>query len=153
MVGRSLVELDPKILSRLRIFGASLSATLPAALRPSLAPYDARLDSILPGTRADFSQRALIHFVNSVAAKRTSQDRAADFAAVESALESAVAPDRMRRPRRTDEEILQLISARLPSQSGIARILRALRDEEAVACEQSRFSRLYRTAVYRRTAA
>ena len=29
--------------------------------RPALAPYDKRLDAILPGTRADFSQRALIH--------------------------------------------------------------------------------------------
>ena len=147
MAGTSLAELDPAILARLRIFGASLSAALPSPLRPALAPYDARLDAILPGTRADFSQRALIHFVNSVAAKHEAQDRDADFAAVESALESAVAPERIRRSRRTDEEILQLISARLPSQSGIARILRALRDEDGVACEQSRFSRLYRTAV------
>ena len=153
MVGTSLAELDPPILARLRIFGASLSVALPATLRPALAPYDARLDTIVPGTRADFSQRALIHFVNYVAAKHEARDRDGDFAAVESALESAVAPERVRRPRRTDEEILQLISARLPSQSGIARILRALRDEEGVACEQSRFSRLYRTAVDRRTAA
>ena len=95
----------------------------------------------------------LIHFVNFVATKREAQDRDADFAAVESALGSAVAPYRMRRPRRTDEEILQLISARLPSQSGIARILRVLRDEEGVACEQSRFSRLYRVAVDQRAVA
>jgi hypothetical protein len=151
MVGRSLVELDPLILARLRIFGASLSAALPAAVRPALAPYDERLDTILPGTRADFSQRALIHFVKSVAEKCEAQDRDADFAALDVALGRAVAPDRIRRPRRTDEEIVRLISARLSSQSGIARILRALRDEEGIACEQSRFSRLYRTAMDRRT--
>jgi hypothetical protein len=153
MVGRSLVELDRPILARLRIFGASLSVVLPAALRPALAPYDARLDTILPGTRADFSQRALIHFVKSVAAKREAQDRDGDFAAVEAALDSVAAPVRIRRPRRTDEEILQLISAQLRSQYGIARILRALRDEEGIACEQSRFSRLYRAAVDRRASA
>lgn len=153
MVGSNLAESDPAILPRLRIFGASLSAALPTALRPAIAPYDDRLDAILPGTRADFSQRALLHFVNFVAAKTEARDREADFAAVEAALGRVAAPDRTRRPRRTDEEILRLISARLQSEFGIARILRALRDEEGVACEQSRFSRLYRTAVHQRTAA
>ncbi len=153
MVGSSLAGSDPAILPRLRIFGAALSAALPSALRPAIVPYDDRLDAILPGTRADFSQRALLHFVNFVAAKNEARDREADFAAVEAALGRVAAPSRMRRPRRTDEEILQLISARLQSEFGIARILRALRDEEGVACEQSRFSRLYRTAVDRRTAA
>ena len=153
MVGRSLSELDLSILARLRIFGAALSPALPAVLRQALAPYDERLDAILPGTRADFAQRALLHFVSSIAVLRKAQDRASDYAAVEAALESAAAPDRPRRPRRTDEEILKLILVRLRSQSGIARILRALRDEEGVACEQSRFSRLYRAAVDQRTVA
>jgi hypothetical protein len=153
MVGASLAELYPAILARLRIFGASLSAQLPSVLSPAIAPYDRRLDAILPGTRADFSQRALFHFANSLTAKIGAHDRDADFAAVEAALESSASPERMRRPRRTDEEILRLISARLKSQEGVARILRALRDEEGVACEQSRFSRLYKTAIERRTAA
>jgi hypothetical protein len=153
MVGRSLAELDSSILVRFRIFGASLSAVLPAVLRPALAPYDERLDVILPGTRADFSQRALSHFVSSVAVSCGTHDRDGDYAAVEAALESMVAPRRMRRLRCTDEEILQLISSRLPSQCGVALILRAIRDEEGVACEQSRFNRLYRTAVNRRAAA
>ncbi len=153
MVGKSLSALEPRALARLRIFGASLAPALPSALRPTLAPYDARLDAILPGTRADFSQRALLHFVRSVASKCDAQDRDGDYAAVEGALRGVAAPDRPRRPRRTDAEILQLILARLQSQSGIARILRALRDEEGVACEQARFSRLYRTALQQRTAA
>ena len=153
MVGKSLSALDPPTLARLRIFGASLAPALPAVLRPALAPYDERLDAILPGTRADFSQRALLHFVRSVAVKQDAQDRDADYAAVEAALEGVVAPNRLRRPRRTDEEILQMILARLRSQSGIARILRALRDEDGVACEQSRFGRLYRAALDQRAAA
>jgi hypothetical protein len=153
MVGKSLSELDPSILARLRIFGASLSPALPAVLRPALVPYDERLDTVLPGTRADFSQRALLHFVHSVAGNHNAQDRDADYAAVETALEGVLPPDRLRRPRVTDEEILQLILARLRSQSGIARFLRALRDEEGVACGQSRFGRLYRAAVVQRTTA
>lgn len=153
MVGDSLSALGPQALARLRIFGASLAPALPTLLRPMLVPYDPRLDAILPGTRADFSQRALLHFVRSVALKGNAQDRDADHAAVEIALRGVTAPDRMRRPRRTDTEILQLILARLRSQSGIARILRALRDDEGVACEQARFSRLYRAALQRQAVA
>lgn len=153
MVGKSLIELDSSILARLRIFGVSLAPALPAILRPALAPYDERLDAVLPGTRADFSQRALLHFVRTVVERHGEPDRSADFEAVEAALDGVVPPDRLHRPRRTDEEILQLILARLRSQSGIARVLRALRDEEGVACEQSRFSRLYRAAIVQRTQA
>ncbi|MER8772656.1 hypothetical protein NKH63_28685 [Mesorhizobium sp. M0960] len=153
MVGKSLSELGPQALARLRIFGASLAPALPASLHPSLAPYDDRLDAILPGTRADFSQRALLHFARLVAINRSSYDRGADYAAVEAAMSGVAAPERPRRPRRNDAEILQLILARLHTQSGIARILRALRDEEGVACEQSRFSRLYSTAMEQMEAA
>ncbi|RWO54269.1 hypothetical protein [Mesorhizobium sp.] len=147
MVGKSLSELEPQALARLRIFGASLASALPTTLRSSLAPYDSRLDTILPGTRADFSQRAMLHFVQLMATKRDACDRDADYAAVEAAIGGVAAPDRPRRPRRNDAEIVQLILAHLQTQSGIARILRALRDEEGVACEQSRFSRLYRVAI------
>ena len=153
MVGKSLSTLGPQSLARLRIFGASLAPVLPAILHSAVVPYDARLDAIFPGTRADFSQRALLHFVRSVAVKQDVQDRDADHAAVELAVRGVEAPDRPRRPRRTDAEIRRLISDRLQSQSGIARILRALRDEEGIACEQSRFSRLYRAALDEKEAA
>lgn len=152
MVGESLSALGPEVLARLRIFGVSLAPVLPVSLHPALAPYDARLDTILPGTRSDFSQRALHHFVGLVAGDGE-QGRDADYAAVANALDKVTAPARPRRPRRTDAEILEMIRSRLQSQLGIARILRALRDEEGVACEQSRFSRLYRTALEQRKAA
>lgn len=152
MVGESLSMLEPRALARLRIFGTSLASALPAKLHPAIAPYDTRLDAILPGTRVDFSQRALHHFVGLVAG-RSEQERDADYRAVANAFEKVKAPDRPNRPRRTDAEILEMISLRLHSQLGIARILRALRDEEGVACEQSRFSRLYRVALKNRQAA
>jgi len=147
MIGASLLESSADALSRIRIFGARLAEVLPEALWPAIAPYDARLDAIIPGTRVDFSQRALFHFVNTVLPSAAASDRQSDFAMVEAALSDATAPERPRRPRRSDEDILQLIVARLETQSGIGRILHALRSEEGVACEQSRFSRLYRTAV------
>ena len=152
MVGESLSALEPQVLARLRIFGASLGDALPASLHPALAPYDDRLDAIFPGTRADFAQRAMLHFARYIAHANDAQDRDSDYVAVDAALDGITAPDRLRRPRRTDEEILHLISVRLRSQPGIARILRALRDEEGIACEQSRFSRLYRIALEARGA-
>lgn len=147
MVGSSLRALPVRSLARLRIFGASLSAYLPSEIHCAIMPYDVRLDAIIPGTRADFSQRALDHFVRKVACRVGYQDSEADRAVVRRTLAKVTAPERARRPRQTDDEILRLIRKRLKSQSGIARVLRALRDQDGVACEQSRFSRLYRAAV------
>jgi hypothetical protein len=149
MVGESLSALPPRALARLRIFGASLDSVLPASLHSAIVPYDDRLDAIFPGTRSDFSQRAMFHFVRSIAPISV-PDREADFAAVVAALGGLRFPIRPRRPRRTDEEILSLILKRLQSKSGAGRMLTALRKEEGIACEQSRFGRLYRDAVAKR---
>jgi hypothetical protein len=152
MVGESLLKLSAADQSRLRIFGAAIAEVLPLEFRRNVVPYDSRLDTIFPGTRADFSPRALRHFVGlNLSSDRL--DRDADFAAVEAALKNAKEPERIIRARRSDEEISELISVRLGSQGGIARILRALRQEDGIACEQSRFSRLYRDVVQRRSAA
>ncbi|MEY9242500.1 hypothetical protein ABIF27_003155 [Bradyrhizobium elkanii] len=151
MVGASLAAAAPKMLGRLRIFGASLEIALPASLHGAIAPYDERLNSILPGTRTDFAQRAMLHFARSVATK-PSRGREDDFVGVRSALKNLELPRLVQRPRLTDEEILAVIQKRLRIQSGAARMLAALRHEEGVACEQSRFGRLYRIAAGKREA-
>ncbi|MDA9393044.1 hypothetical protein WN73_21210 [Bradyrhizobium sp. CCBAU 45394] len=145
MVGASLANAPRRMLERLRIFGISLEAALPANLHAAIVPYDERLNAIFPGTRTDFAQRAMLHFVRSVAIK-PSKGREDDFAAVRSSLKSLKAPPQVQRPRLTDEEIVAVIKRRLRMQSGAARMLAALRHEEGVACEQSRFGRLYRIA-------
>jgi hypothetical protein len=151
MVGTRLADAPPKMLGRLRIFGASLETALPAPLHAAIAPYDERLNAILPGTRTDFAQRAMLHFVRSIAVK-ASKGREDDFAAVRSALKHLKVPRLVQRPRLTDEEILAVIKKRLRMQSGAVRLLAALRHEEGVACEQSRFGRLYRIAAGKRGA-
>jgi hypothetical protein len=153
LIGETLAGLAPEALSRLRIFGASLATVLPSSLHPAIAPYDRRLDTVLPGTRADFSQRALLHFVRCIALRHGAEDRDADYAAIDAALRDVSAPVVPHRQSRTDDEILRFIQVRLSSQTGIGRTLRALRDQEGVACEQLRFNRLYREALERRTAA
>jgi hypothetical protein len=91
----------------------------------------------------------MFHFVRSIAIK-SGPDREADFAAVAAALGRLRFPNRPRRPRRTDEEIHRVISRRLRSESGAAKMLAALRNDDGIACEQSRFGRLYRIAVAKR---
>ena len=145
MVGASLTNAPPKMLERLRIFGVSLEGALPATLHAAIAPYDERLNAIFPGTRTDFAQRAMLHFAKSVAPK-PSKGREDDFAAVKSSLKGLKLPRLVQRPRVTDEEILAVIKRRLRMQSGAAGMLAALRHEEGLACEQSRFGRLYRIA-------
>jgi hypothetical protein len=145
MVGDSLSTLPPGVRGRLRIFGASLQSALPKSLHPNIAPYDERLNVILPGTRSEFAQRALLHFVRSIATKPSSglDD---DFAAVRSALKRLKMPQHVHRPRLTDKEILVIIRKRLRIRTGVVQMLTALRHEEGIACERSRFSRLYRMA-------
>src|SRR3546814_6547531 len=62
LVGSALASLPPEILGRVRIFGAGLTAHLPAALHPQVLHYDSRLDVLSPGTRLDGSARSLEHF-------------------------------------------------------------------------------------------
>ena len=71
---------------------------------------------------------------------------------VQRALESGHPPCRFERPRMNDFEILAIIERYLPQTTGVGRLLRVLRDEEHVACEQARFSRLYRIAIERSAA-
>ena len=107
-------------------------------------PYDARLDSLSPGTRTDFAQRALAHFARSIPA---TADAVRDAKAVAAALACHSAPERIERPRADDEILIMAIRRHLRATSGIGRILRRLREQDQIACEQRRFTRLYHVAV------
>lgn len=147
LVADQLAAMPEQDRARLRIFGESLTSVLPNVLHPAVMPYDRRLDTITPGTRADFPQRALADFATHVAPGSGDAGVAWHAASVSRRLAGVTAPARPERPRMSDEEIKALIRARLTSERGIARLLRRLRDEDGVACEQARFSRLYRDAL------
>ena len=146
MLASSLDALPSATIARLRILGANLAPILPARLSSSVLPYDERLHGILPGTRSDFAQRALFHFVSSGLVANPTGDVGVHRDWVLSALSRKKAPVKKQRERLRDKEILALIQQHLPRTSGIGRLLRLLRDREGVACEQARFSRLYREA-------
>lgn len=146
-----MVELDLDLLEPcqavgLRIFTSTAGEKkVPAALRGCVMPYDERLESVpgFAGTRGDFPQRALRHFVERLGGlgKSLCESRAA----VENALLSHSVRTLPERRRLDDNEVRAIIAKRWSSCDGrSAHLLRALRDEEAVACEQSRFAQLWR---------
>jgi|UPI00082D2AFD hypothetical protein len=144
LIAEDLSAMNPIDVRRMRFFGTGLDQVLPAALRSSIMPYDARLDALWPGTRTDFAQRALAHFAKAVV---HSEDPADDAAAVSRALQDHRAPERIERPRAGDDVLIMAIRRHLRATSGIGRILRRLREQDQIACEQRRFTRLYHAAV------
>lgn len=130
--------------NKLRIFTSTRGiAYVPERLRPFVMPYDERLEGTeYAGTRSDFPQRALRHFVKELRAQRLSAAKAQQ--AVQHALEPLVAPMLPARTKATDEMIVALLRRHWKKHSGSStRLLRVLRDELLIACEQSRFRRLW----------
>jgi hypothetical protein len=146
LVKGELQEMQPGEISRLRVFTSEAGRRELAAL-PALPvmPYDDRLESIagLAGTRSDFPQRALRHFTERLEAHRLP----AEVAALEVLLALAGCEHRTfpQRARLNDEEICALIRTSWSTCGGnSARLLRHLRDDHQVACEQGRFAALRR---------
>jgi hypothetical protein len=146
MIGQDLAEVRAEDAVRLRIFTSPAGASeLPVSLRSSAMPYDERLESIpaAGGTRADFPQRALRHFVETLRGDGASLDTGR--ALVEKALGHY---DFRRTPDRTrldDGQMKALILKRWDSCQGrSSHLLQAIRNEEMVACEQGRFRHLWR---------
>lgn len=145
MVRDDLARVSAKDADRLRIFTSTAGARLvPSHLAMCVMPYDDRLESIrsFSGTRSDFAQRALRHFVEELNAMPMSLSEARD------AVSDALAGLRLRtRPsgrRLSDEEIRRVLKAQWTRHRGSsARLLRHLRDEAGISCEQKRFSRIW----------
>lgn len=143
-----IAQLAAADLDRLRIVGSMRKERLPDHLRTIAISYDSRFDgpdSSQRGTRSDFPQRVTRHFVASILSAQPTAPACEHQKAVDRFLETLRAPARRRNKRLPDHELQQLI-VRLWERSGGAsgRILRMLRDEEGVACEQSRCARLVR---------
>lgn len=150
MISDDLATLSDAQVARLRIIGLSIKSALPLRLRANLLPYDERLQQIIPGTRSDFAQRALYHFVSSGLKELPQGSINSHQAWVSAALATHRLPDRIKRAQMTDAEIIALIGEHLSEGFGVGKMLRKFRDEKGIACEQARFSRLYRLAVSQR---
>ena len=146
LVADDLSWVQPDKTEHVRVFTSTAGAELlPRNLLESTMPYDDRLEGVsgYAGTRSDFPQRAMRHFVEELQAHESSAS------AGSIAVRKVMADSRVRLvPRRTkldDSEISKLIADNWGASGGSAsRLLRVLRDEHLVACEQSRFSSLWR---------
>lgn len=143
MVARDLLPLSGT--GRLRLF---CRGSVPMTLREALMPYDARLDgpdSPLPGTRADFASRALLHFCRDILPGQETEDGEHHAERVRATLADWRIPQDRRGVRHSDEEIVTVMRAHWQAQGGsTAKLLRVFRDDLGIACEQGRFARLAR---------
>ncbi len=138
----------------LRIF--SKPTVLPEELVPFALPYDDRLNDPrgpIPGTEGDFAQRALAHFSKLAGRDRlTSVEE--DFVTVQSSLFGLSAPQKPNRQPKTDAEIRSIIRTEARAIGwNSSKMLRHLRDDLDIACEQKRFQKLFKAEMSGETAA
>lgn len=146
MITKELVALPEKALSRVRIVGPKRLDRLPEVLRPLVMPYDNRLngpDSKSRGTEFDFAHRALLSFIRLIHEDTSIQSAAAHARRVRLSLKHARAPVKATRERITDEALRERIRLLKWKISSASEGLRTLRERYKIACEQSRFARLW----------
>jgi hypothetical protein len=147
LVADDLCTLDEDDLGRVRLIGLGIGASCPEKLQHCILPYDDRLDgpdTPIPGTRGDFSSRAMRHYIEQVLPDHKTGSIEIHKAAVTRRLGKWRRPKLIARPQKTDDEIIRLIKRNwkaIKGQSGLG--LRYLRDVEQVACEQGRFKLLF----------
>lgn len=143
MVEADLLTLPDDRCGRLRIIQRD-SAIL-ASLREWTLIYDDRLeaDTAHAGTRSDFAARAARHFVERVLPGNERADARTHAQAVETALSVWEAAPRRLGERRSDSDLRGIVERHWDEAKGrTTRLLRILRDDLGIACEQGRFARL-----------
>lgn len=146
MLAVDLAEIRPEDAVRVRIFTSPAGLVeIPVTLQPTVMPYDERLESVtgFAGTKADFPQRALRHFVEEL--NGAGKSLQASRVLVTNSLALYTTRQTPQRKRLDDNQLKALIRQRWDGCQGRStQLLRALRDEELVACEQKRFAQLWR---------
>lgn len=143
MVEADLLGLPEKGRPRLRIIQRR------GSVLESLAPWTLTYDDRLEGagdhadTRSDFAARAACHFVEQVLPGHEQDNVVAHDAAVQAALSLWTARPVRIGERRSDDELREIVARHWEAAGGrTTRLLRILRDDLGIACEQGRFARL-----------
>jgi len=144
-----LVCLSDTDIQRLRVLTSCHGATrLAPRLQHLVMPYDERLEGLptYAGTRSDFPQRALRHFTTVLRGHELPLESAHEqVLQAMAALRKPVLPERQ---RKTDDDIVLLLRQNWERLQGSSTaLLRYLRDDALVSCEQSRFRTLHRRAL------
>jgi DGQHR domain-containing protein len=150
LVQEDLLSIGTLALRKVRLIGPLNIERVSPRLRPLVMPYDDRLngpESPLNGTRSDFPQRATRHFLEWACADGLSEDPETDAQRVLTSLKGLAWPEHASRRQLADDELVKVILTCWDRASGqSSKMLRLLRDEEGVACEQGRFLTLFRRA-------
>ena len=156
LVAADLRTLSSDTLGRIRVLTRWRLPPALGHLAPASIVYGDKLDgpdSPLPGTIGDFAPRTARHFAEQIWSHAPGADARGHQRLVNRNLRRLGRPAKPARTRKSDSEILRLIHTfwrRVDGRSG--RMLRFLRDEQMVACEQGRFRRLFHLAASQRIA-
>ncbi|CDZ54354.1 DUF6884 domain-containing protein [Neorhizobium galegae] len=146
MIAPALSSLTDEACDRIRIVGGRDAPDLDPRLELARLPYDDRLDgpqSPLPGTKSDFASRSARHFVEEILLKAPRATAKTHRELVEAALSTWTRPVAKAGARMSDLELKSVFRDQWARAGGRStKLLRILRDELNIACEQKRFSRL-----------
>lgn len=148
MMRHELAAIGTAAPKRLRIIARNDPGAEAPVLSRFWIPYDTRLNgakSPYAGAESDFAQRALRHFVENILAKSPRGSFSSHAESVALALAGMSRPRRVKRLRLDDDAIVRLMR-KIGASVGAGRMLRILRDEHNVACEQTRCSTLFKEA-------
>ena len=147
MIEKELSQFSDGELSRVRVFTAPSFRFSDDRLTRLVVPYDNRLDgpdSTIAGTATDFSARALRDFAAQILPAIPDGDADDHARAVSDRLQNWRMPLRPDRQSQTDEQLLATIRASWGTAGGSAsQMLRYVRLELGLACEQARMRSLY----------
>ena len=146
MLARDLGSLSDDTLECVRIFTSTAgAASLTSRLSRLVMPYDGCLESVTgySGTQTDFAQRALLHYVSELDGGYLTLEDGRH--AVSEALAGLAPRQNPSRTRLDDSQIAAMLRRNWKAHGGSSsRLLRFLRREAQVACEQSRFRDIWR---------
>jgi hypothetical protein len=150
LIAEDLWESSCNNLKKLIIFTSPFGQKkIPLEWHSQIAPYDERFEdkkSGYAGTRVDFPQRTLRHFVEELNLQTKPIESAIEE--VRNLIGKLKKPVLPPRKKVSDEEVIRLIKRHWKSQLGNShKLLRHLRDIDLVSCEQSRFKRLWHQVV------
>lgn len=147
MVEHEFCDLPEGMLARMRIFTAPSFRFREQRLNSLVMPYDARLDgpsSPMPGTATDFSARAMRHFSTCIFLDKPDGSAREHAAAVSHRLAKWVTVERPIRTRQSDDALKDVMRAHWGIAGGsAAQMLRWIRRDLGLACEQGRMRHLY----------
>ena len=148
MAAPGLISLAESGAIDLRIITAARKENIDQRLHRWTMPYDDRLDgpdSPISGTLGDFPARAARHFVEAILSREPRGAASQHARSVDAAL-SRWRPSVSRVGRRcSDDEVMALLRKHWQAAEGRSTaLLRVLRDDLGIACEQGRFANLAR---------